>query len=255
MFKAYFYLSMELVRDVVKAMEDDMMDSFEFQASQPVSSAFTAAIPQPPVDDTREPHTRGDDDADAVDDANRFPQKENYFRELARTEGGVESSSSSSSSSWTPAPAAAAAGVLSSSASSVPAQRRRSSSTALASSSSIIPHRRIPAIDTHPRSLTASPASPSSSAPTPSTVSSPYLPAVGSGGVLSLYPDPPRKPWEEKFPIMESMSQDAIEEMVEKTFKSIETKREGFISYEEFRVFVQTDSSIVSWFEALGTVF
>jgi len=71
----------------------------------------------------------------------------------------------------------------------------------------------------------------------------------------ALYPDPPRKPWEEKFPIMESMSQDAIEEMVEKTFKSIETKREGFISYEEFRVFVQTDSSIVSWFEALGTVF
>jgi len=88
--------------------------------------------------------------------------------------------------------------------------------------------------------------------PTPSTAS-PYPPP--SVLAPALYPDPPRKPWEEKFPIMESMSQDAIEEMVEKTFKSIETKREGFISYEEFRVFVQTDSSIVSWFEALGTVF
>ncbi|KAI7870857.1 hypothetical protein BDF14DRAFT_1741027 [Spinellus fusiger] len=54
MFKAYFYLSMELVRDVVSAMEDEMMDTFEFSPSAPVSSAFNVSIPTPASDHENE---------------------------------------------------------------------------------------------------------------------------------------------------------------------------------------------------------
>lgn len=46
MFKAYFYLSMELIRDVVKTMENDLMNNFEYQPGQPISSTFTAPIPR-----------------------------------------------------------------------------------------------------------------------------------------------------------------------------------------------------------------
>ena len=59
MFKAYFYLSMELVRDVLSAMEDDMMDNFEFSASQPVSAAFTVAIPSGSSDEDDRPAAEG----------------------------------------------------------------------------------------------------------------------------------------------------------------------------------------------------
>ena len=44
MFKAYFHLSMELVRDVVKGMEEGMLDTFDEQDSKPISSAFSAPI-------------------------------------------------------------------------------------------------------------------------------------------------------------------------------------------------------------------
>lgn len=45
MFRAYFHVSMELVRDVVKTMEESLVDTFDDEAAKPVSSAFTAAIP------------------------------------------------------------------------------------------------------------------------------------------------------------------------------------------------------------------
>jgi hypothetical protein len=45
MFKAYFHLSMELVRDVVKTMEEGMMESFDDEASKPISASFSAPIP------------------------------------------------------------------------------------------------------------------------------------------------------------------------------------------------------------------
>eukprot|EP00051_Salpingoeca_urceolata_P010884 m.133745 g.133745 ORF g.133745 m.133745 type:complete len:402 (-) comp16894_c0_seq5:76-1281(-) len=45
MFKAYFLLSMELVREVVKALEEEMMANFNDDADKPVSSMFTAPIP------------------------------------------------------------------------------------------------------------------------------------------------------------------------------------------------------------------
>ncbi|KAF9278175.1 hypothetical protein BGZ68_008750 [Mortierella alpina] len=58
------------------------------------------------------------------------------------------------------------------------------------------------------------------------------------------------------FPVMESISQDAIHEMVEKTFSAIENpKKPGFITLEEFRAYVLTDAGILGWFDALGSIF
>jgi EF hand len=230
MFKAYFYLSMELVRDVVSAMEDDMMDNFEFSASQPVSAAFTVAIPSTSSDEEDNTSqnggaTSGNDEHRVRDDSrNRASRrlntrKEDYFQQQYAEEG-------------------------------------------------------IPQHTTHDRpEVTSSSSSESSILEDPEPMNSPtdiseshWLPphdeppTFSSSGqkekqLVSVEEREPKKPWEEKFPIMETMSRDAIEEMVEKTFRSIDTKREGYISYEEFKQFVQTDSSIVSWFEALGTVF
>ncbi|KAG0057379.1 hypothetical protein BGZ83_010838 [Gryganskiella cystojenkinii] len=58
------------------------------------------------------------------------------------------------------------------------------------------------------------------------------------------------------FPVMESLSQDAIQEMVEKTFSAIKNPlRPGFITLEEFRAYVLTDAGILGWFDALGSIF
>ena len=44
MFKAYFHLSMELVRDVVKTMETELLENFDEFDAKPVSSSFNAPI-------------------------------------------------------------------------------------------------------------------------------------------------------------------------------------------------------------------
>jgi len=226
MFKAYFYLSMELVRDVVSAMEDDMMDNFEFSASQPVSAAFTVAIPSASSDDddsaSQNGHPSGSEESRVMEDARRHnsrrlnTRKEDYFQQQYAQERDSQGDR--------PQPFSS-----SSSESSVPDEPLQMESPTDVSE----PHW-LPPYDQSP------------------TFSSN---ALKEKQQVAVEEKEPKKPWEEKFPIMETMSQDAIEEMVEKTFRSIDTKREGYISYEEFKQFVQTDSSIVSWFEALGTVF
>jgi Ca2+-binding EF-hand superfamily protein len=51
---------------------------------------------------------------------------------------------------------------------------------------------------------------------------------------------------------LNSISEDTIENIVDKIFLSIGTSK---ISFEEFNRFVQHDPSLLSWFEALGTIF
>eukprot|EP00039_Didymoeca_costata_P020446 m.341289 g.341289 ORF g.341289 m.341289 type:complete len:413 (-) comp19984_c0_seq1:38-1276(-) len=45
MFQAYFHLSMELIRDLVKALEEQLMANFNDGGDNPVSAVFTAPIP------------------------------------------------------------------------------------------------------------------------------------------------------------------------------------------------------------------
>lgn len=214
MYKSYFYLSMELVRDVVSAMEDEMMDSFEFSASQPVSAAFNVAMPSTPSDrnlsdeDEEQDEQSNNDDKTESSSSNiytsrkkkRYPVKEDHFlRQYA-----IEAEQ---------AQALSAASV--SQVDDMTGDVLRSDSQRLHMSKN-------------------------------------NQDALKHNQVSS---NQGKKAWEEKFPIMETMSQGAINEMVDKTFKSIETEKEGYINFEEFKECVQTDSSIVSWFEALGTVF
>lgn len=216
MYKSYFYLSMELVRDVVSAMEDEMMDTFEFSASQPVSAAFNVAMPSTPSDRNNSEDDGSEDGENFVAEAGpstddkttrskkrRYPIKEDHFLKQYAIEAEQ---------------AQALAGASDAQIKEMTDDVLRSDSHRLTMSKSLT--------DTKDEMIK-------------------ILEKKGEG----------KKAWEEKFPIMETMSQGAINEMVDKTFKSIQTEREGFINFEEFKECVQTDSSIVSWFEALGTVF
>lgn len=62
MYKAYFHLSMELVRDVVKSMETELVENFDEFDSKPVSSSFNAPITSSgaPVIDTLAANERED---------------------------------------------------------------------------------------------------------------------------------------------------------------------------------------------------
>lgn len=130
MFKAYFNVSLELVRDVVRSCEEEMMASFDDAADKPVSAVFNAPIPN---------------------------------------HGGPSTSGK-------------------------PAQ-----------------HYHNPGSSRH-----------------------------GQDGM---------------WPVMEAMSQDAIDEMVEKVFKHADLDDNGEISFEEFKVWAANDNTLLAWFEALGTVF
>lgn len=56
-------------------------------------------------------------------------------------------------------------------------------------------------------------------------------------------------------PMMEAMSQDAIEEMVGNIFKCADLERDGRMTFEEFKTWAVLDNTILAWFDALGTVF
>lgn len=61
---------------------------------------------------------------------------------------------------------------------------------------------------------------------------------------------------EDQLPLMESISHDAIEEMVEQVFMIAQVPRDrDVLTFEEFRLVVQQDVNILAWIEALGSVF
>lgn len=132
MFKAYFEVSLELVRDVVRSCEEEMMASFDDSADKPVSAVFNAPIPS----------------------------------------------------------------------------------------------------DTGPSTSTEKPAMVMNNPGNTST--------QGVDG---------------RWPIMEAMSQDAIDEMVNNVFQCADTDKDGKISFEEFEAWAANDNTILAWFEALGTIF
>lgn len=131
MFKAYFTVSMELVRDYVKTCEEEMKAAFDETADKPVSSAFHAPIP----------HGVGGASAPDVKSLHQLPS---------------------------------------------------------------------------------------------------HSGAVGHGGAQ---------------PLMEAMSQDAIDEMVVNVFKCADLDKDGKITFEEFKTWSVLDNTILAWFEALGTIF
>ncbi|CAO3646160.1 unnamed protein product [Cunninghamella echinulata] len=226
MFKSYFYLSMELVRDVVSAMEDDMIDNYEFPAGQPVSAAFNVPIPSTSsssisTDDNDDDNDNNNDEdyrqrntfilrtatsstqhrhqqqQQQKDKNTEYPEKNDYFTSIYKMKHDNDNNIDDDQ------PIHDNDDIL-----------------LLNDNSSIIPNDDVNGDTTNGK----------------------------------IY-EPSKQQWEEKFPIMETMAQDAIHEMVNKTFKNMVTEREGYISFDEFKKCVQRDSSIVNWFESLGTVF
>lgn len=131
MFKAYFDISLELVRDVVRSCEEEMMITFDDSADKPVSSVFNAPIPSQPTSAT-------------------------------------------------------------------------------------------------------------GSAKPDMTFNNPGSSGRGENGT---------------WPVMEAMSQDAIDEMVENVFLKADLDKDDKITFEEFQTWAAIDNTILAWFEALGTVF
>ncbi|XP_038060803.1 uncharacterized protein LOC119731668 isoform X2 [Patiria miniata] len=60
---------------------------------------------------------------------------------------------------------------------------------------------------------------------------------------------------EDMWPVMEAMSQDAIEEMVENIFKMANVDLDQRITLQQFGELTAVDNSLLAWFDALGTVF
>ncbi|XP_071961280.1 uncharacterized protein [Antedon mediterranea] len=60
---------------------------------------------------------------------------------------------------------------------------------------------------------------------------------------------------EDMWPVMEAMCQDAIEEMVENVFKIARLDDKGRIGLAEFDRLTSIDPSLITWFDALGTIF
>ncbi|ORX61380.1 EF-hand [Hesseltinella vesiculosa] len=253
MFKAYFYLSMELVRDVVSALEDDMMDNYDFPAGQPVSAAFNVPIPQSNVNQSASDATvSSDEDEPYHDDSQPIsPLDGQPSYESASNEKSSTASSSAPASKYP---------EKQDYFSTVTAQEEASPAS-LTDPPSQPESQVAAALSTRyesPRSGALTHVDPPSPEPTVTyraSGTSPTVPVPLSSAASKRVKTMARQHWEEKFPIMETMAQDAIQEMVDKTFRNIDTKREGYISFDEFKQCVQADLSIVSWFEALGTVF
>ena len=146
MFRAYFHLSMELVRDVVRALEEEMIANFNDASDKPVSSVFTAPIPSQTA--TRDP---------------------GWAKRAAGGEGGGEGLSDASP----------------------PGQ------------------------------------------------------CVAAGA--------PKK--EKVVAMLESISDEAIDELVEAAFEGADRDADGRLSFEEFKQWAAADSTMVSWFDSLGSVF
>lgn len=296
MFKAYFHLSMELVRDVVKTMEEGMMESFDDEASKPISAAFSAPVP---ISSYNPDSSSGDEDGEGG--RGRKAKKSKGYKKnkhVARadqdsaTEAAIPSSSekqkSPRSANTSPtrngvtfAPAATTGVSVVTMSSSVFSPTSARSITAPAFSPSVRTPRGM-----YPRRGSAA-ASESNRSPSPvsyedittsSLRSARPRSAVGNGANSDALPyhHPYATSARERFnslisetgstpldgmiggrmPIMESMSQNAIDQMVERTFASAGVSdSDGGLSFEDFKRVVEGDSNMLAWFEALGSVF
>lgn len=57
------------------------------------------------------------------------------------------------------------------------------------------------------------------------------------------------------WPVMESMSQDAIEQMVNNAFENADKDKDGRIDYEEFKKWSLSDPTMCDYLESLGSIF
>lgn len=230
MFRAYFRLSMELVRDVVKTMEEGMMESFDDEAAKPVSAAFSAPIPSSSTHPSDIPDLK----------------TEQHQQQQRKPSGALLKS---------PKQPPVSGGSLA-----IPSVRINTGTLASPStnsqhaSSSTASHTR-----TAP--LSAGPILGSTLALPMSPVAASSLHAYGSlasPGFNDAEPGSnPLSPSLLHYPAIESISQEAIQEMVENIFQlaGSEAQRSRRLDFAEFKELVAKDPSLLGWIEALGSVF
>jgi hypothetical protein len=190
MFKSYFLLSMELVRGVVKVMEEGMLDNFDDEASKPVSAAFGA------------PSTLNENDNENNTPTDPAPPKDESL---------VVNDSSSMNSSF---------------------------------------------VDITRSELNNNPATAHSSRLEELEHFDAKLSEVGhSPASLDVRPALAFMPNDEHIPVMEYISNDAIEEMVDQVFIIAGAEDDDEITFEQFERVVESDVNILAWIEALGSVF
>jgi hypothetical protein len=242
-FKAYFNLSMELVRDVVKTMEEGLIESFDDEAAKPVSSAFHAPIP-----DT------GDNEDTEEDSPGAFARKKNKpkFKKNEDYTGailleGLRTTAKKSTNTVSPSTNTIGNASRNFKRPLAIVANNNNSATSSQAQTPVSPqvspiNGAIEQIRTFPCILILG--------TTPFVLDSLASPTFSVGTPIPNVQDDV-----EHYPIMEAMSQDAIEEMVNKIFTSIKPVNSDKLTFDEFRKVVEGDSNLLAWFEALGSVF
>ncbi|KAJ3103667.1 hypothetical protein HDU97_009920 [Phlyctochytrium planicorne] len=250
MFKAFFTLSMELVRDFVKGVEADMMENFDDEGSKPVSSNFSAPIQgdgQTTDDDIKKELMRREE-----------PLSRRQGRRAASNHEGDITENILLGPSYQSPSAPSPGGVLARRARAQETLRSKRSNASLGDDASL-------SISTASSQFPASPLDGKRldipvtpldgkrlDVPmTPLSTASPLFGTVQYGNMSPTVGDFNDHRW----PMMEEMGQDAVEEMVEKTFMAAGASNANTMTFEQFKKAVDLDGSLLQWFEALGSVF
>lgn len=275
MLTAYFKLSMNLVRDVVKIMEEGIMENFDDEASKPVSSVFAAPIPSSNNNfDEKEKKEKGsyDDGGFIEDDYSEInvstgdlnisyekpKEKKNLTNEVIyenvdadiikiNKKLNISDINDENNKNEVHSP-----------------NSNKKNNVSLV----IPPNNGSTSNSTNNSALaSASTSTPSSSNPfnkLKQKRSSVSLSADTSSALqtqANLITKINKKHHYEvlrrsnNIPIMEAMSQDTIEEVVNKTFTLANAKNNDYLTFEEFQKVAESDITILAWFEALGSVF
>ncbi|KAI9220459.1 hypothetical protein BC828DRAFT_398151 [Blastocladiella britannica] len=285
MFKAYFHLSMELVRDVVKAMEEEMMEGFDDSTNKPVSAAFTAPIPANAV-------SRPGEDAPAASSSPGSRRTPAAGGAAGPGAGGDWEKGDDPDAHASPLSALPSrnSSLIPGSAASVAASAQQPPRALLGGATVEDPDE--DADDEHHHhhgdagQLSSVPATPLGSAfpgsgifGAPGSATGGVHPALAmaaaarrSGtallapaaaarvmsldvGALGGHGAGAANGGDRLQPIMEQMSQEAIAEMVDKTFLGIDVEGRGWLAFDDFKAYVEADPTLISWFETMGSVW
>ena len=265
MFKSYFLLSMELVRGVVKVMEEGMLDTFDDEAEKPVSAAFGAPSTLNNSNDgdrggaSHSPTSGGQEERNGQGGSEHEQAHQQSILEKEQTNSNMIHTHLQSLSNTSSSNAGGARVVAELPIDSLPVTGKP------------------PILSLQVDGNTTPLSSSSLSVAGNNTMSSSSLSVAGTttgaGNKDILKQGGPRRTSldlssplsrnsipglldEDQLPLMESISHDAIEEMVEQVFMIAQVPRErDVLTFEEFRLVVQQDVNILAWIEALGSVF
>ena len=199
--RAYFRISVEAVRDLVSALEEEMLAGFNDRDDKPVSAVFTAPIPAAADVGASPPPPP------PLSNSNNCDRDRGHGH--GNEEGGGERGENM------------CAVVVDAAATSKTAATAASTSLATTTASDPI--------------AVAVPQTTRAAAAAADTAVIAYDNKVSA--------------------LIEGMSQEAIDELIEAAFARADTNGDGRLSLEEFKIWASTDPTFVAWFDCLGSIF